>query len=70
VIVRYQADHEPFAEWVYNEADIDASKVVWARDMDAKQNQELLGYFRDRQVWLFEPDQVPPKLRAYKTPGV
>ena len=69
VIVRYQADHEPFAEWVYNDADIDASKVAWAREMDSKEDQELLRYFRDRQVWLLEPDQVPPKLSAYKAPG-
>jgi hypothetical protein len=53
VIVRYssahQVDHVDY-EWVYNDADIDHSEIVWARDMGA-QNQELLSYFRSRRVW-------------------
>jgi len=65
VLVRYSSDHDPLAEWVYNHADIDQEKVVWARDMGAAQNEELLGYFKDRRVWLLEPDQIPPKLAPY-----
>lgn len=65
VLVRYGADHDPLAEWVYNKADIDAEKVVWARDMGRAQNDELLHYFKNRRVWLLEPDQIPPKLLPY-----
>jgi hypothetical protein len=64
VIVHYQPDHEPFAEWVYNHADIEASKVVWARDM-GPQNEELIQYFKDRTVWLLEADEKPPRLLPY-----
>jgi hypothetical protein len=39
-------------------ADIDGSKVVWARDMGAEKNQNLIEYFSDRQVWLVKPDEV------------
>ena len=65
VLVRYSANHNFDVEWVYNAADIDASKVVWARDMDEQDNQELLQYFKNRRVWLVEPDQSPPKLSPY-----
>jgi hypothetical protein len=65
IIVRYKPDHDPTLEWVYNGADIDKSKVVWARDMGKERNQELTKYFRNRQVWLVEPDETPLKLATY-----
>jgi hypothetical protein len=65
-IVRYKANHDAILnEWVYNEADIDKSKVVWARDMGDPQNAELLHYFHDRHVWLIEPDVTPPRVTDY-----
>ncbi len=57
-IVRYGADHHPIDEWVYNRADIDHAKVIWARDMGAAGNLELIRYYRDRSVWLVEPDET------------
>ena len=44
-IVRYSPGHNALDEWVYNEPDIDRAKVVWAREMDADSNEELLRYF-------------------------
>ncbi|MGA9392123.1 MAG: hypothetical protein WBV69_16970 [Candidatus Sulfotelmatobacter sp.] len=67
VIVRYKPQHNPFDEWVYNRADIDNSKVVWARDM-GEQNDELIRYFSKRRVWLLEADENPVKLSSYSTP--
>jgi hypothetical protein len=65
VIVRYAADHDFILnEWVFNNADIDGSRVIWARDMGA-QNAELLQYFNQRRAWLLEPDYNPPRLSLY-----
>jgi hypothetical protein len=66
VMVRYSPSHGAFnPEWVYNAADIDASDIVWARDMDPEQNAELFRYFSGRRVWLLEPDQKSPQLLPY-----
>ncbi len=65
VIVRYSPEHSTHSEWVYNRADIDGSKVVWAHDMGPDGNRELITYFHDRKVWLVEPDRDPPVISPY-----
>lgn len=66
VIVVYDPDHNFDHEWVYNDADIDAAKVIWARDMGNDGNQELLNYFRDRRTWRVHADASPPRLEPYE----
>ncbi len=65
VLVRYGPNHDPLLDWVYNGADIDRQKLVWARDMGAEKNEELIRYYSDRRIWLLEADDVPPKLLPY-----
>jgi hypothetical protein len=65
VIVSYAPNHYLDMEWVYNAADIDGAKVVWARDMDLRNNAELLRYFHDRQAWSLDADQSPPALKPW-----
>ena len=64
-IVRYAPSHWPIDQWVYNGADIDSSKVIWAQDMGADENQELIHYYKDRKVWLVQPDEFPVKVISY-----
>jgi len=56
VLVRYGEGHSVHEEWVYNLANIDASKVIWARDLPGEVNDQLLKYYPDRTVWLASPD--------------
>ena len=66
VIVRYSSKHNSLQEWVYNAADIDHAKVVWARELpDMK---PLLDYFAGRSAWLVEPDVDPVRVTPYSTP--
>jgi hypothetical protein len=65
VLVHYGVDHSLDSEWVYNRADIDNSRVVWARDMGDTKNQELLQYFKNRQAWVLYADELPPRLSPY-----
>jgi hypothetical protein len=68
IIVRYQPDHNIHDEWVFNGADIDTAKVLWARELDQLQNAKLLAYFKDRTVWLVDPDNDNTKLIPYSPP--
>lgn len=69
ILVRYEEDHNIHDEWVYNGAEIDSAKVLWARELDAEQNAKLLAYFKDRHVWLVEPDKDNTELVPYTPLG-
>ena len=56
VLVRYGPHHIVHWEWVYNDANIDESRIVWARAMPGK-DDELLRYYPDRRVWIFDEDK-------------
>jgi len=65
IIVHYGPQHEPFPDWVYNRADMDHSRIVWARDMGSVENQKVVNYFDNRQIWFLDPDQQPIRLQPY-----
>jgi hypothetical protein len=69
VFVRYWPAHIFQDEWVYNAADVDGARVVWARDLGPEENAKLRSYYPDRTVWLLEPDARPPRLTAYPAEG-
>jgi len=66
VFVRYAPQHIFQDEWVYNGANIDASRIVWARDLGDAENEKLVRYFPARSALLLEPDARPMKLEPYK----
>ena len=64
-LVCYKARHNPDHEWVYNSADIDGSKIVWARVIPGQDLSPLLEFYKQRQVWLLDADSSPPDLETY-----
>jgi len=70
IVVRYTEDHNIHDDWVYNGADIDAAKVLWARELDPQQNAKLFTYFKDRKIWLVTPDTDNTYLEPYTAPSL
>jgi hypothetical protein len=67
VLVRYAANHNFHGEIVYNSPDIDTQKIVWAFDFGPEADRPLLDYYRDRKVWLIQPDGPRPTLERYSS---
>lgn len=65
VIVHYAKDHVPQHEWVYNAADIDHSRVVWAREIPGVDLKPVLDYYPDRKVWVVNADSKFPIAEPY-----
>jgi hypothetical protein len=65
VFVNYQRQEFYPREWVYNAADIDGSRIIWAQDMGPERNLELLRYYPNRRAWMAYPDRRPYRLAPY-----
>jgi hypothetical protein len=65
VLVRYGPQHWIDDAWVYNCADIDHSRIVWAREMNPDADAPLVEYYRGRHVWLLDADASPAKVEPY-----
>jgi hypothetical protein len=68
-VVRFDVEWPNKPEWVYNGADIDAERVVFAHELNPQADRALVEYFRARRVWLFEPEADPPRLTPYPEAG-
>ena len=68
VLVRDAPKRDPLDQWVYNAADINASKVIWAQEMDAASNAQLMRHYPGRRVWLVDPNTEPAQVSSYEAP--
>jgi len=71
VLVHYRLDHNPDENWSYNSADLRSQKVIWAIDMGAANDGDLLKQFPHRKVWVVDPDEglipgLAPPLHPYE----
>ncbi len=65
ILVRYNGKQSPHEEWVYNGADIDGQNVIWAHDLGPVENARLVEYYKDRKIWLYQPDIDPSRMVPY-----
>ena len=65
IVVRYGPGHSVHDEWVYNRADIDGARIVWAREMGPAADRGLLEHFSKRHIWLLTVDGGAPRLVGY-----
>ncbi len=49
-------------DWVYNDADIPNSRVIWADQLSPEKDAQLREFYKDRRVWIMMPDEKPPRL--------
>lgn len=55
VLVRYPKEHDIVnQEWVFNEANVEATKVLWARSDRGPLDQKVRAAYPDRKVWSLE----------------
>ncbi len=47
---------DPSEEWVYNLSDLQKQKIVWARYLTKESNAALAASYKDRRVWVVEPE--------------
>lgn len=70
VLVHYGPNHVNDNEWVYNRANIDGSKVIWARERGDRLDDDLRAYYPQRIFWRLDADAgVPVLRRQLETPA-
>ncbi len=62
IFVRYFDAHDKSEEWIYNDADIAESPIIWAHDEGDSSNRELTKFYSGRRLWLLEADTHPAEL--------
>ena len=65
VFVKAKTDSQNLFQWIYNGADIDGSRFIWARDLGDAENARLAGSMAGRKVWMVDPNVEPATLTAY-----
>jgi len=68
VFVRYDKSYSLFGNWVYNDADLNTARVIFAYDFDDEKNRALIARHHSRSVWLCKLTRGKYELVPYE-PG-
>ena len=50
--MRYESKHNWYDDWVFNDADINSSRIVFARVCTPDSDRALADSMKDRDVWM------------------
>ncbi len=64
-LVRYIRYHDGWQEWVFNGADLNSERLVWARSLSPETDREIIKDLPRRTVWLARPDIPEEMLKRY-----
>ena len=71
VFVKTKTNASNLFQWIYNDADIDKSRIVWARDLGELKNAQLAEYYGvSRTIWLMDPNAEPATYSRYAPSSV
>jgi hypothetical protein len=65
VFVRYADEFSLHIEWVYNSADLDGAKVIFAHDLGARRNAALIAAYAGRSIWIASVSDTQQPLMPY-----
>ena len=65
VFVKPKTDSHNLFQWIYNGADLDGARFVWARDLGDAENAQLAASMAKRKVWMVDPNVEPATLTPY-----
>jgi hypothetical protein len=68
LFVRYTRDHLLHDEWVYNRADIEGSRIIWARSLGKASDALVAKHYSGRSVWILTVGKDELRLDSYALP--
>ena len=69
VFVKAKTDENNLFQWVYNLAEIDQQRIIWARDLGDQRNAQLVQYYAAhhlaKNIWMVNPNVEPAEYAPY-----
>jgi uncharacterized SAM-binding protein YcdF (DUF218 family) len=65
IFLRFQYKERGGIFWLFNDPDLNNSRIIWAHDMGIEENQRLMKLYPNRHVWLVYKDDSMNRLTPY-----